>query len=118
MDKTELGERMYALSVFGWGVAGKTQMCSFILLVTTSGAVALKADKLRWIPGQKKVRYDIAGAISMLTVIVILFWKISLDKDWPIIDEFIFEYPETDDPHVQWFVKWVHNHLSIGPLED
>jgi hypothetical protein len=30
--------------------------------------VALKADKLRWLPGQKKARYDIAGAISMLTV--------------------------------------------------
>jgi hypothetical protein len=40
-------------SVFGWGMAG---------------AVALKADKLRWIPGQKKARYDIAGAVTMLTV--------------------------------------------------
>lgn len=33
-----------------------------------AGAVALKADKLRWIPGQKKARYDIAGAVTMLTV--------------------------------------------------
>lgn len=44
---------VYALSCFGWGLAG---------------AVALKADKLRWIPGQKKARYDIAGAVSMLMV--------------------------------------------------
>ena len=33
-----------------------------------AGAVALNADKLRWIPGQKKARYDIAGAVTMLTV--------------------------------------------------
>jgi len=49
---TEDDEKLvYALSCFGWGLAG---------------AVALKADKLRWIPGQKKARYDIAGAVSML----------------------------------------------------
>ena len=40
-------------SVFAWGMAG---------------AVALKADKLRWIPGQKKARYDIAGFITMIQV--------------------------------------------------
>ena len=46
-------ETIYALSVFGWGLAG---------------AVALKADQLRWIPGQKKARYDIAGAVTVLSV--------------------------------------------------
>ena len=39
--------------MFGWGMAG---------------AVALKADELRWIPGQKKMRYDIAGFVTMMKV--------------------------------------------------
>ncbi len=44
----------------GWGLAG---------------AVGLQADKLRWLPGQKKFRYDIAGFITMMRVssITILF---------------------------------------------
>lgn len=40
-------------SMFGWGLAG---------------AVSLKADQLRWLPGQKKARYDIAGAVTLLAV--------------------------------------------------
>ena len=59
----------YALSCFGWGLAG---------------AVALKADKLRWIPGQKSARYDIAGFVSIVS-------------DWPIADEAVLRYKENDD---------------------
>merc|ERR1712137_9020 len=58
----------YALSCVGWGMAG---------------AVALKADKLRWIPGQKSARYDIAGFVSLIS-------------DWPIVDEGVLEYREWD----------------------
>lgn len=58
----------YALSCVGWGMAG---------------AVALKADKLRWIPGQKSSRYDIAGFVSLIS-------------DWPIADKGILEYREYD----------------------
>lgn len=61
-------EKIFALSCFGWGLAG---------------AVALKADKLRWIPGQKRARYDIAGAVTML-------------RDWPVIDRAVLEYPEME----------------------
>lgn len=61
-------EEVYALSCFGWGMAG---------------AVALKADKLRWIPGQKSMRYDIAGFVSLIS-------------DWPIADKGILEYREAD----------------------
>jgi hypothetical protein len=46
-------EEVFALSVFGWGLAG---------------AVALKADKLRWLPGQRSARYDIAGFVTMIQV--------------------------------------------------
>ncbi|EDQ88820.1 uncharacterized protein MONBRDRAFT_32642 [Monosiga brevicollis MX1] len=66
---TEEERKVFALSCFGWGIAG---------------AVALKADKLRWIPGQKKARYDIAGAVSLLS-------------DWPIVDEFDFSYPVSEN---------------------
>jgi hypothetical protein len=34
-----------------------------------AGAVALKADELRWIPGQKQMRYDIAGFVTILQVL-------------------------------------------------
>ena len=37
----------------GWGLAG---------------AVGLQADKMRWVPGQKQARYDIAGFITLLAV--------------------------------------------------
>ena len=59
---------IYALSCFGWGM---------------SGAVALKADKLRWIPGQRSARYDIAGFASLIS-------------DWPIADKGRLEYREFD----------------------
>lgn len=65
---------IYALSCFGWGMAG---------------AVALKADKLRWIPGQRSMRYDIAGFVSLV-------------NDWPVADTGVLEYREAiegqDDP--------------------
>lgn len=57
-------EEVFALSVFGWGLAG---------------AVALKADKLRWLPGQRSARYDIAGFVTMI-------------QDWPVIDNATLEY--------------------------
>lgn len=46
--------------------------------------MALKADKLRWIPGQKSARYDIAGFVSIVS-------------DWPIADEAVLRYKENDD---------------------
>ena len=48
-----------------------------------AGAVALKADKLRWIPGQKSARYDIAGFVSLIS-------------DWPVADKGVLEYREFD----------------------
>lgn len=62
-DKPE--DNTYALSVFGWGLAG---------------TVAKVADQLRWIPGQKRFRYDLAGFVSMM-------------KDWPIKCKAAFSYP-------------------------
>eukprot|EP00047_Mylnosiga_fluctuans_P023539 m.139911 g.139911 ORF g.139911 m.139911 type:complete len:857 (-) comp9621_c0_seq5:187-2757(-) len=58
----------YALSCVGWGLAG---------------AVGLMADKLRWVPGQKQARYDIAGAVTMLS-------------DWPIVCRGQLSYPVTE----------------------
>jgi hypothetical protein len=40
-------------SCVGWGIAG---------------AVALQADKMRWVPGQKQARYNIAGLVTFLKV--------------------------------------------------
>lgn len=55
--KVAMGDAtIYGLSCIGWGLAG---------------SVAQMADKLRWIPGQRKARYDIAGFVIMLT-------------DWPL----------------------------------
>lgn len=59
---------IYALSCFGWGMAG---------------AVALKADKLRWIPGQRSMRYDLAGFVSLVS-------------DWPVADSCVLEYREAE----------------------
>jgi len=42
----------YGLSCVGWGLAG---------------AVGQKADELRWIPGQRSARYDIAGFVTLTT---------------------------------------------------
>eukprot|EP00047_Mylnosiga_fluctuans_P023538 m.139873 g.139873 ORF g.139873 m.139873 type:complete len:933 (-) comp9621_c0_seq2:187-2985(-) len=58
----------YALSCVGWGLAG---------------AVGQQADKLRWVPGQKQARYDIAGAVTMLS-------------DWPIVCRGQLSYPVTE----------------------
>jgi hypothetical protein len=46
-----------------------------------AGAVALKADKLRWLPGQKSRRYDIAGFASLIA-------------DWPIEDKGVLTWRE------------------------
>ena len=48
-----------------------------------SGAVALKADKLRWIPGQRSARYDIAGFVSLIS-------------DWPVADKGELEYKDSE----------------------
>jgi hypothetical protein len=58
-------ETIYALSVIGWGLAG---------------AVAKVADRMRWLPGQKTFRYDIAGFVSLI-------------KDWPPRCRAILHYP-------------------------
>ena len=50
---------IYALSCFGWGLAG---------------AVALKADKLRWIPGQKSARLVVFFTfLSLFRLSVLVF---------------------------------------------
>jgi len=48
------GGSKFGLSCVGWGLAG---------------AVGLQADKMRWVPGQKQARYDIAGFITLLKVL-------------------------------------------------
>lgn len=58
----------YALSCVGWGLAG---------------AVGLQADKLRWVPGQKQARYDIAGFVTVLT-------------DWPVVSRGLLSYPHSE----------------------
>lgn len=50
---TPPAEPLYGLSCFGWGLAG---------------AVALKAAQLRWVPGQRAARYDIAGFVTLVAV--------------------------------------------------
>lgn len=76
-------EEVYALSCVGWGMAG---------------AVALKADKLRWIPGQKSMRYDIAGFVSLIS-------------DWPITDTGVLEYREADGTPEGG--KWKSEEISL-----
>merc|ERR1711937_10765 len=67
------------LSCVGWGLAG---------------AVALKADQLRWLPGQRNFRYDIAGFVTLM-------------KNWPLdcaADfEFLIKQGEKDgQPLFEW----------------
>ena len=70
---------IYALSCFGWGM---------------SGAVALKADKLRWIPGQRSARYDIAGFVSLIS-------------DWPVADKGNLEYKDSATG------EWIKTEISL-----
>lgn len=60
-------------SVFGWGL---------------SGVVAKAAAKLRWVPGQRAARYDIAGFVTML-------------KEWPVLDKGTFSYLDKDGNWVE-----------------
>jgi diacylglycerol kinase family enzyme len=72
--------KVYGLSCIGWGLAG---------------AVGLQADKLRWLPGQRKVRYDIAGFVTMI-------------KDWPVVSKCQFAYlvPKEDGTEqTEWRVS-------------
>lgn len=76
-------EVKYGLSCIGWGIAG---------------AVARKADELRWIPGQRKFRYDIAGFVTMV-------------KDWPVnnIAKFEFHVKKPDGTY-----EWeVHEEIDL-----
>jgi diacylglycerol kinase family enzyme len=59
-------QSQYALSVFGWGMGG---------------AVVKVADQLRWIPGQRSVRYDLASFVSVV-------------KDWPPNCPATISYPK------------------------
>eukprot|EP00040_Diaphanoeca_grandis_P022871 m.123580 g.123580 ORF g.123580 m.123580 type:complete len:527 (+) comp28999_c0_seq1:206-1786(+) len=77
---------VYALSCFGWGMPG---------------AVALKADQLRWLPGQKSMRYDIAGFVTLI-------------RDWPIIDTGILEFREADGSEEG--APWKKKEISIVNL--
>lgn len=66
--------------------------------------MALKADKLRWIPGQKRARYDIAGAVTML-------------RDWPIVDVGKLEYPkEVKGKGGKITTEWVTTEVSCVNL--
>eukprot|EP00040_Diaphanoeca_grandis_P008022 m.43466 g.43466 ORF g.43466 m.43466 type:complete len:799 (+) comp19380_c0_seq1:87-2483(+) len=74
------------LSCVGWGLAG---------------AVALKADQLRWLPGQRNFRYDIAGFVTLM-------------KNWPLDCAADFEFltkveseknedsEDTNTPKFEW----------------
>eukprot|EP00039_Didymoeca_costata_P025376 m.13110 g.13110 ORF g.13110 m.13110 type:complete len:503 (-) comp4793_c0_seq2:81-1589(-) len=73
-------EPIFALSVFGWGLAG---------------TVAKTADELRWIPGQKGFRYDLAGFVSMM-------------KDWPPTCKCTISYPKEGEPD-----GWAHEEASL-----
>ena len=60
---------VYALSVYGWGLGG---------------TVAKAADRMRWLPGQKRFRYDIAGFVSFM-------------KDWPVVCKMKLKWRGSDD---------------------
>eukprot|EP00039_Didymoeca_costata_P004887 m.76845 g.76845 ORF g.76845 m.76845 type:complete len:834 (+) comp12585_c0_seq1:102-2603(+) len=63
------------LSCVGWGLAG---------------AVALKADQLRWLPGQRHFRYDIAGFVTLM-------------KNWPLSCKGTFEFlVESENGEEKW----------------
>lgn len=51
----EKEDKMFALSLIGWGL---------------SGSIAKRAEKMRWMPGHRHYRYDLAGGVSLV-------------KDWP-----------------------------------
>eukprot|EP01147_Barroeca_monosierra_P010898 gene10898-2973_t len=61
-------QHLYALSCIGWGL---------------TGACTARAQTLRWMPGQKKIRYDVAGFLTLV-------------KDWPLICKCKFEYRDAE----------------------
>lgn len=85
-DQTGLPEsrRVAGLSCVGWGLAG---------------AVALKADQLRWLPGQRNFRYDIAGFVTLM-------------KNWPLHCEADFELLVEDDEKEGELV-WISEHHNM-----
>eukprot|EP00048_Salpingoeca_helianthica_P005630 m.89768 g.89768 ORF g.89768 m.89768 type:complete len:759 (-) comp13673_c1_seq1:46-2322(-) len=67
---------IYGLSCIGWGLAG---------------AVAQTADRLRWLPGQRKARYDIAGFVTMMSD-----WPLKCDCELLFPPDAIAVVPQTD----------------------
>lgn len=78
------GRSVAGLSCIGWGLAG---------------AVASKADQLRWLPGQRQFRYDIAGFVTLM-------------KNWPLHCEADFEFLEEDEANPGEYV-WRKEHLNM-----
>eukprot|EP00050_Salpingoeca_kvevrii_P021000 m.105082 g.105082 ORF g.105082 m.105082 type:complete len:627 (-) comp9130_c0_seq2:2306-4186(-) len=78
---------IYALSMFGWGLAG---------------AVALQAAKMRWIPGQKRVRYDMAGFVTLI-------------GHWPVVNEAKMSFLiEDKDPETGAITeRWLHKDVQL-----
>ncbi|EGD76197.1 hypothetical protein PTSG_00903 [Salpingoeca rosetta] len=68
-------EHIYGLSCIGWGL---------------TGACTARAQHLRWMPGQKKIRYDVAGFLTLL-------------KDWPIVCKCKFEW--LDSKTNEWIAE-------------
>lgn len=76
----EKEDKMFALSLIGWGL---------------SGSIAKRAEKLRWMPGHRHYRYDLAGGVSLV-------------KDWPAFGTATLRYrrPGSED--------WETKEISIA----
>eukprot|EP00052_Salpingoeca_macrocollata_P022869 m.199798 g.199798 ORF g.199798 m.199798 type:complete len:526 (+) comp21903_c3_seq4:129-1706(+) len=83
------GTVRHGLSCFGWAL---------------SGAIALQADNMRWMPGQKSARYDIASLITFI-------------KNWPVVCRALLEYPVTKtDSNGKETEEWVLRDIATSNL--
>lgn len=83
--KSAARESVCGLSCVGWGLAG---------------AVALKADQLRWLPGQRNLRYDIAGFVTLM-------------KNWPLNCEAEFEFLAEQETDGKKKFVWIKEKINM-----
>lgn len=83
--KSAARESVCGLSCVGWGLAG---------------AVALKADQLRWLPGQRNLRYDIAGFVTLM-------------KNWPLSCEAEFEFLVEQETDGKKEFVWIQEKINM-----